>query len=67
MTLSTHIFSDKNTMPRKKKVPEPGTRRYGSKSIYTLAVLEEYIENVRTFETEQFEPAYRPKQFIRYV
>lgn len=35
-------------MPRKKKVPEPGTRRYGSKSNYTLAVLEECLEKVRS-------------------
>lgn len=35
-------------MPRKKKIPEPDTRRYGSKSNYTLAVLEKCLEKVRS-------------------
>lgn len=34
-------------MPRKNKVPKPGTRRHGTKSNYTLAILEESVDNVR--------------------
>lgn len=34
-------------MPRKNKLPKPDTRRYGTKSNYTLAVLEECVDNVR--------------------